>query len=50
MNIKYIQELLFRVDEIKTISKTVEINGVVCNIAGFVRYGQQLRIVVVEYD
>lgn len=50
MNIKYIQKLLFRVDEIKTISKTAEINGVVCNVAGLIRNGQQLRLVIVEYD
>jgi len=36
MNIKYIQELLSRIDEIKIIGKTIEINGVICNIAGLV--------------
>jgi hypothetical protein len=50
MNIKYIQELLSRIDEIKIIGQTVEIDGVVCNIAGIVRYGHQLRLVILEYD
>ena len=50
MNIKYIQELLSRMDEIKIIGKTVEIDGVVCNIAGIVRYGQKLRLIILEYD
>jgi hypothetical protein len=50
MNIKYIQELLSRIDEIKIIGKTAEIDGVVCNIAGIVRYGQKLRLIILQYD
>ena len=50
MNIKYIQKLLSRIDEIKIIGKTTEIDGVVCSIAGIVRYGQKLRLVILEYD
>ena len=50
MNIKYIKKLLSRIDEIKTISKTAEIDGVVCNIAGVVRYGQKLRLIILQYD
>ena len=50
MNIKYIQNLLSRIDEIKIIGKTTEIDGIVCNIAGIVRYGQNLRLVIIEYD
>jgi len=50
MNIKYIQELLSRIDEIKIIGKTIEINGVICNIAGLVRYGKKLRLIILEYD
>ena len=50
MNIKHIQNLLQRIDEIKIIGKTVEIDGVVCNIAGIVRYGQNLRLIILEYD
>lgn len=50
MNIKYLQELLSRIDEIKIIGKTAEINGVVCNVAGVVRYGMQLRLIILEYN
>jgi hypothetical protein len=50
MNIKYIQKLLSRINEIKIIGKTVEIDGVVCNIAGIVRYGKKLRLIILEYD
>jgi|LAHS01.1.fsa_nt_gb hypothetical protein len=50
MNIKYIQKFLSRIDEIKIISKITEIDGVVCNIAGIVRYGQKLHLIILEYD
>lgn len=50
MNIKYIQELLSRINEIRLIGKTVEIDGVVCNIAGIVRHGKKLRLIILEYD
>lgn len=50
MNIKYIQDLLSRIDEIKIIGRTAEIDGVICNIAGLVRYGQKVRLLILEYD
>lgn len=50
MNIKYLQKLLSRIDEIKIIGKTAEINGIVCNVAGVVRYGMQLRLIILEYN
>lgn len=50
MNIKYIQEQLSRIDEIKIIGKNAEIDGVVCNIVGIVRYGKKLRLIILEYD
>ena len=50
MNIEYLQNLLSRIDEIKIIGKNVEIDCVVCNVAGLVRYGQQLRLIILEYD
>ena len=50
MNIKYLQELLSRIDEIKIIGKNAEIEGVVCNVAALVRYGLQLRLIILEYD
>lgn len=37
-------------DEIKIIGKFAEISGVACNVAGIVRYGSQLRLIVIQYD
>ena len=50
MNIKYLKELLSRIDEIKIIGKNAEIGGVVCNVAAIVRYGLELRLIILEYD
>jgi len=50
MNIKYIQELLSRINEIKIIGKNTEINGVVCNVAGLVLNDQKLSLIVLEYN
>ncbi|WP_313341026.1 hypothetical protein [Sedimentibacter sp.] len=50
MNINYLQKLLSRIDEIKIIGKNAEIDGVVCNVAALVRYGAELRLVILEYD
>ncbi|HQO73162.1 MAG TPA: hypothetical protein PLJ53_10505, partial [Sedimentibacter sp.] len=50
MNIKYIKELLSRINEVRIINKKADIEGVVCNIAGIVRYGQKLRLIILEYD
>lgn len=50
MNIKFLQKLLSKMDEIKIIGKNAEINGVVCNVAAIVRYGIQLRLIILEYD
>lgn len=50
MNIKYLQDLLSRIDEIKVIGKSKKIKGVICNIAGLVRYGSKLRLIILEYD
>jgi hypothetical protein len=50
MNIKYLQELLSKIDEIKVIGKNTEVKGVVCNVAALVLYGLQMRLIVLEYD
>nr|WP_312579933.1 hypothetical protein [Sedimentibacter sp.] len=50
MNIRYLQKLLSRIDEIKIIGKNATIEGVVCNVAGIVRYGLKLRLILLEYD
>ncbi len=50
MNIKYLQKLLFRIDEIKIIGKSAEIDGVIYNVAGLVRYGAEMRLIILDYD
>lgn len=50
MNIKYLQDLLSRIGEVKVIGKYKEIGNVVCNIAGIVRYSSKLRLIILEYD
>lgn len=50
MNIRYLQKLLSRVDEIKIIGKKSEIDDIVFNVAGILRYGQQLRLIMLEYN
>lgn len=50
MNIKHLQKFLSSMDEIKIIGKSAEIGGVVCNVAGIVRYSSQLRLIIIEYD
>lgn len=50
MNIKHIQKLLSRIDEIKIISKSAEIEGVIYNVAGVVRYGTELRLIIIDFD
>jgi hypothetical protein len=50
MNIKYLQKLLSRINEIKIIGKNTEINGAVCNVVGVVRYDSQLRLIILSYD
>lgn len=50
MNIKYLQEQLSRIDEVKIIGKAKEINGVIYNVAALVRYGTDLRLIIIDYD
>lgn len=50
MNIKYIQEFLSKISEIKIIGKSAIINDVVCNVAAIVRYDMELRLIILEYD
>lgn len=50
MNIRFLQELLSRMEEIKIIGRNAEIDGVVCNVVGVVRYGIQLRLLILEFD
>jgi len=50
MNIRYLQKLLSRIHEIKIIGKNAVIDDVVCNVAGVVRHGLQLRLIILEYN
>lgn len=50
MNIRYLQEILSRIDEIKVIGKNVEVGGVICNVMGIVRHGMEIRLLILQYD
>ena len=52
MNIDFLKQLLFssRIDEVRILGKNKEIDGVVCNIAALVRYGRELRLIILAYD
>jgi len=50
MNIRYLDEYLRSMEDISVIGKNAEIDGVICNIMGFVRNGQQLHLLILEYD
>ncbi len=50
MNIRNLQKLLSRIDEMKIIGKNAIIDGVICNITGIVRYGLKLHLIIIEYD
>lgn len=50
MNIKYLQNLLSRFNEVKIIGKTAEIKGLVLHVMGVVRFGNALRLLALQYD
>lgn len=50
MNIGYLKELLSRIDEISVIGRNIEVEGVLCHVVGIVRYGMQMRLLVLQYD
>lgn len=50
MNIRYLQEMLSTITEVKPLGKTAEINGVLCHVIGLIRYGDILRLSVLQYD
>lgn len=39
-----------RIDEITVIGKTTEVEGVLCHAMGVVRYGMEMRLLVLEYS
>jgi hypothetical protein len=50
MNIRYLHQLLSRINEITVIGKNAEVDGVLCHVIGVVRYGMQMRLLVLQYD
>jgi hypothetical protein len=50
MNIQYLQEILSQTEEITVIGKSTEVDGVICNVMGVVRYGRQIRLLILQYD
>ncbi len=50
MNIKYMQNLLSKFNEVKIIGKTAEIKGLVFHVMGIVRFGNSLRLLALQYD
>lgn len=50
MNIGYLQEILSKIEEIKVIGKSVKVDGVTCNVMGIVRYGMEMRLLILQYD
>lgn len=50
MNIKYLQELLSKIDEIKIIGKNAKLEGSIFNVAALVRDGLQLHLIILEHD
>ncbi|HBW37886.1 hypothetical protein [Desulfosporosinus sp. BICA1-9] len=50
MNIRYLHERLSRIEEITVVGKNTVVDGVICHVMGVVRYGMQLRLLVLKYD
>ena len=50
MNLQRLQELVNRVDEVKMIGRTADINGVIYHVIGLMRCGQRLQLFVLRYD
>lgn len=50
MNIQYLHGILSRIDEIKVIGKSSEVDGIICNVMGIVRHGAQMHLLILQYD
>ncbi|NLY71096.1 MAG: hypothetical protein GX076_05380 [Clostridiales bacterium] len=50
MNIRYLHEILSRIEEIRIIGKTTKVDGVICNVMGIVRYGTEMRLLILQYN
>lgn len=50
MNIGFLREVLSHIDEIKVIGKSVDVDGVFCNVLGIVRHGMEMSLLILQYD
>jgi len=50
MNIQYLRGLLSHIEEIAIIGKKVEVDGVIGQVMGLVRYGEQINLLILIYD
>jgi len=50
MNIGFLREVLSHIDEIKAIGKSVDVDGVICNVLGIVRHGMEMSLLILQYD
>lgn len=50
MNIGYLHETLASITEVKPLGKTAETDGVLYHVIGLVRYGEILKLAVLQYD
>lgn len=50
MNIRYMHDILSRIEEIKVIGKNATVNGVICNVMGIVRHGMEMHLLILLYD
>ncbi|HOV27908.1 MAG TPA: hypothetical protein PK566_16315 [Pseudobacteroides sp.] len=50
MNIRYLHEILSRIEEIKVIGRNVMVDGVICNVMGIVHRDMEMRLLILQYD
>jgi hypothetical protein len=50
MNISNLREFLSRMDEIKVIGRKASINDIMVHVMGVVRYGTEIRLLILQYD
>jgi hypothetical protein len=50
MNIRYLQELLSKTQELVIMGKNAEIEGVICHVVGIVRNSIKTKLLILQYD
>lgn len=50
MNIRFFNEILTHIEEIKIIGKSTKVDDVICNVMGVVRHGMEIRLLILQYD